>query len=239
MKQHSLCIFFFILMNCAHSQIIKSHEYIGTLRLSTKQLITYKINFTESPDGKIEGTSVTDIYGKNRTQSVIKGKIETNGKISFHETANLTTKSTTSKDNFCYVNVLSANLKSIGGKTLLQGNFIGKYPSGKACAKGDIIMMTTTGIQELGKEFLTSEVITNEDSLKTIKERMNLLLSKSVETYLRRNELMSLHSSASEIALDIWDGGGEEDNDEVCLLVNNKKVGENIGHEGKNTDQKK
>lgn len=228
MKQLSLTIIFLLLINCAQSQSVKNNEYIGTLRLTNKELITYKINFTETQGGKLEGISITDIYGKNRTQSVIKGNVNGNDKISFYETVNVSSKSTTAKDEFCYVHVSDARLKTVNGKTLLQGSFVGKYPDGKNCAKGSLYMMSTTSIQELGKEFLTPEIIKNEDSLKLIKEKMNALLSESDDTYLRRNDIISLQSISTEITLDVWDGGGEEDNDEIAIFVNNKKIGETI-----------
>lgn len=227
MKQLSLSIILLLLINCAQSQAIKNQEYIGTLQLANKQLITYKVIFTETQGGKLEGTSITDLYGKNRTQSVVKGTMS-GDRISFHETMNVNTKSTTGKDEFCYVHVANARLKTINGKTLLQGSFIGKYPDGKTCARGNVYMMNTTSIQELSKELLTPETIKNEDSLKLIKERLNALLSKSDDTYLRRNDIISLQSAAAEITLELWDGGGEEDNDEIGLIVNNRKIGENI-----------
>ena len=118
MKQLSLSIILLLLINYAQSQAVKNQEYIGTLQLSNKQLITYKITFSETQDGKLEGTSITDIYGKNRTQSVIKGNKGNGGKISFYETVNVSTKSTTVKDEFCYVHVSDARFKTINGKTL-------------------------------------------------------------------------------------------------------------------------
>jgi hypothetical protein len=225
MKQLSLITLFIIFFNSAQGQDVKVSEYIGTLQLSTKQLITYKLNINEKEDGKFEGTSVTDIYGKNRTQSSIKGTLNTKTKkISFYEIQNISTKSTSGKDEFCYVNVLDARIKSIGGKTIIEGTFTGKYPDGKTCGKGNIYLISTMALKELNNEL----ALHNEDSLKLVKDKINNLLSKSEENYLRRNEVLSVGSASNAVTLDIWDGGGEEDNDEVYVLVNNKKMGETI-----------
>lgn len=225
MKQLSITILLALCFNYAQSQSVKFSEFIGTLQLSNKQLITYKINFKENEDGKIEGTSLTDIYGKNRTQSSIKGIVNASAKtISFYETQNISTKSTSGKDEFCYVNVIDARIKSIAEKILIQGTFTGKYPDGKTCAKGSIYLISTSALKDLDKEIPTL----NNDSLKMLKDKINTLLTKTEDHYLRRNEMISLGSTNNEITLEVWDGGGEEDNDEISIWVNDKQVGENI-----------
>ncbi|MES2779195.1 MAG: hypothetical protein V4651_04770 [Bacteroidota bacterium] len=223
MKQLSLIIFFLLFFNAAQSQGIKSYEYIGTLQLSSKQLITYKISLTEISPGIIEGTSITDIYGKNRTQSVIRGTYNPKAnKISFYETKNISSKSTTNKDEFCYVHVSDAGIKSVGGKTILQGSFTGNYLDGKICAKGLIYLIATKDLEALSNEMLTPETIKNEDSLKLIKDKVNNMLSKKENSYLRGNDVLSVNSTAKELTIEIWDGGEEEDNDAISILVNNK-----------------
>ena len=84
MKQYLLLLFSFILHNSLISQEVKSQEFIGTLQLSDKTLITFKLNFKELPGGVIQGTSLSDIYGTDRTLSKIEGTISTDRKtISF------------------------------------------------------------------------------------------------------------------------------------------------------------
>ena len=72
MKQNVLFLFSFLLFNTSIAQVVKDYEFIGTLQLSNKTLITYKLSFKELSDGIIEGSSLTDIYGEDRTKSNIK-----------------------------------------------------------------------------------------------------------------------------------------------------------------------
>ncbi|MES2559296.1 MAG: hypothetical protein V4590_06125 [Bacteroidota bacterium] len=222
MKQLSLIIFLLLISNCIRSQSIKPSEYIGTLRLSNKQIITYKINFSEISPGKIEGTSVTDIYGKNKTQSIIKGAYnEQKKKFSFYETQNISSRSTTDKNEFCYVHVADADIKIIDGKYMLRGTFTGKYPDGKVCATGSLYLMATQDLQALSKELLTPETIKNEDSLKLIQEKVNTLLARKEETALKGNDVLFINTTGNELVMEIWDGGAEEDNDIISIWVNN------------------
>lgn len=225
MKQLSIIMLLVLYFNYAQSQSVSVSEFIGTLQLSNKQTITYKINFHENEDGKIEGTSLTDIYGKNRTQSSIKGMVNgTTNTISFYETQNISTKSISGKDEFCYVNVMDARIKLIAEKTVIQGTFTGKYPDGKTCAKGSIYLISISALKDLDKQIPPS----TNDSLKILKDRINMLLSKTEDHYLRHNEMISIGSANNEITLEVWDGGGEEDNDEISIWVNDTKVGENV-----------
>ena len=107
---HAL-IFLFI-SNLSIGQKIQEHSFVGTIQLLDQSMITYKIEFDEMKDGSISGKSITDFAGAHRTESAITGKINREeNTITFNELSNLTTKSDSPLDDFCYVHLYNAKIK--------------------------------------------------------------------------------------------------------------------------------
>lgn len=205
-------------------QDTKTYEYVGTIQLSDKSIITYKINFRNIGGGKIEGTSVTDIFGENRTKSVIKGNIDEKGKrISFYETENIGTKSTAAAQDFCYINVEKARMRSVGGKTIIQGVFQGKFPNGKMCEGGSVYLLGADFLEELNQKLFTPENLKDNDSLKQIKNRIEELKRKSERTELKNKEVLALKWKSEEVIIEVFDGR-TEDSDQINLFIDGKKV---------------
>ncbi len=224
MKQYLILIISFLIQHHLISQEVKNQEFIGTLQLSGKTLITFKLNFKEWADGSIKGTSLSDIYGADRTVSKIEGSISKDRKtISFKEIGNLSTKSQADIGTFCFIEVKNAKLKTVKDKTIIQGIFTGKLNSGKKCADGYIYLMSADYINKLADDLLTSKNIKNKDSLALIKSKVSDLKNKTNNNIIRSNETLNLNWSSQEIIIDVWDGQ-TEDNDEISISINGEKV---------------
>ncbi len=216
-----------VLFSSLIAQENRMFEFMGTLQMPDDIIITYKINFQLKANGDIEGYSLTDFYGENRTKSKITGHWNEEGnKISFDETENLSTKSTSNVDEFCFIHLKNGKIKTMDGKSVLQGNFKGKYLNGKNCVDGYMYLMGTDFIDFLCKKFLNDEVIKNKDSLKLIKQKYTELVKKQGETHLSANNNFKMNWNSEEVILEIWDAM-EEDKDEINIFINQKKVLEN------------
>jgi hypothetical protein len=199
-----------------YSQI--TNTYIGYLTTTTKDIITYQIDFELKTDNSINGESTTDIYGKNKTKSFIKGNYNSDKKIySFKEINNTTTKSASSKDEFCFIECEELKLKTLGGKEVLVGKFIGRYPNGESCAQGSIYL---TNKNVLEKEKINFSTI---DSL-----LKNKLEYKSITT----KNAISIAWKSKSINFFVWDGSNE-DNDVISIYFNDKLIKENLSIKNK------
>ena len=148
------------------------YEFIGALSTSDKMVITYKINFDELQNGKIQGVSVTDFYGENYTKSKISGTIDHKKKIiSFKEIKNISTISNEDESSFCFVNASNVKFKNIKGKTILNGRFIGVYQNGNKCASGNIYMVSSNILDEI--RLITDTMTSDNDTLKKFKNILN------------------------------------------------------------------
>ena len=109
--------------------------FIGSLSLKgTDQHYPYKLQFTDSA-GIIKGYSLTDIGGANETKSAVEGTInKSNKEISFDELNIVSTKSSSPKEDFCFIH---AHLRviTVKGTKMLKGHFEGTNYDGKtSCA---------------------------------------------------------------------------------------------------------
>lgn len=201
----------------------KDFEFIGMLRLPDSSLITYKINFKETINQKIEGYSMTDFYGAEKTKSKIEGVINKDKKtISFFETGNVATKSNANANEFCFVHVKNANIKSKNGKSIIQGKFIGKFENDTNCMNGSVYLM--------GTDFLTKPS-TKTDSTKANKPPKNDhiidMLNKTNDLSLTSADVLKLNWSSDDIKLELWDGS-QIDQDKISVYVNDKIILENF-----------
>ncbi len=217
---------FLIVINYSWSfaQTNNEFEFAGTIQLVSNEVITYKLNFKKMPNGNIRGTSLTDVYGEDRTSSSIVGSInEKNNTISFKETKNITTKSTSNEEEFCYIELNNAKIKTVKNKTIIQGIFVGKFSSGKKCASGNVYLISTNYLNEIANTYINKKYIKNSDTLKSIQNRIADMQEKAIKTELKGKEELKINWSSKEIIIEIWDGE-REDLDEVEIYVNDNKV---------------
>lgn len=192
-----------------------SYNFIGTIQLSDKSLISYKIDFTINKDNIIKGKSITDFSGKHRTESEIEGEISNDGKkVSFKEIKNISTKSNYAAEDFCYVHVKNAKIRLRNNKSILQGHFYGRFQNNELCAEGDIYLVS--------EEFMFKKLNKIEKRIpEKHKEKINVNRAKksSKMTILREDEVMRILSSSNSVKLNIWDGE-KNDGDLISVRVN-------------------
>ncbi len=153
MKLILSALFFLIFIQKATSQQSKDYEMMGTLQLATQEIISFKLKFKELPNGIIEGTSLTDIFGSDQTASKIKGNIDwKKQQLSFYEIENISSKSKAESATFCYLHVSNAQIKMVKGKTVIQGDFKGKYSNGASCVNGKLYLIGSDYINALIKK---------------------------------------------------------------------------------------
>jgi hypothetical protein len=228
MKKISVFILLILHYNLCISQIKKEQEFVGTIQLENKEIISFKLNYKEFSDGKITGTSLTDIYGNDRTSSNIIGTIDTKkNKISFQETRNISTKSKSKVEDFCFIQVKDASFKSNNGKSIIYGSFIAKFSNGKNCAKGNIYLVNTNYLEKLESDYLNKNYIKNSDTLSAIKVKVNNLKLNAESTTIKKNEVLQLNWSTNDLVLEIWDGE-QEDQDEIEVYINDIKIVDKI-----------
>lgn len=199
------------------SQEPRQLEFVGMLKIPDNSIITYKINFKEFTNGNIEGFSITDFYGTEKTKSKITGRIHPNKKsISFSESENLSTKSNASAGEFCFIHVENAKIKSKTNKTIIEGKFQGKYNNGKNCVDGYLYLV--------GTHFLSKP----DSSITLIqKKTIDELLHKANKQELLPNETLKINWVSEEIILELSDSR-KVDGDAISLFFNDKKILDNF-----------
>lgn len=223
MKSAFFLFFILIFSNC-QGQETKKLEFIGTLQMPDGIIITYKLTFKEMPDGKIEGVSITDFYGENNTKSKITGFFNNKeNKISFHETENISTKSSSEANEFCFIHVKNAKIKTVKEKSIIQGNFKGVYSNDSNCVDGYMYLIGTNFLEQWNNKILNSDYSKNTDSLKPSRQEYAGLLKKTEENQLRNNEILRINWVSEEIILELWDAA-KIDQDKITIFINEKKI---------------
>lgn len=209
-------LYFFFLGLHLFSQETEQQEFIGMLKTPENAIITYKINFKELADGNIEGFSVTDFYGSEKTKSKINGTINRNKKtISFYETENVSTKSDANPGEFCFIHVENLKLKTKTNKTIIEGKFQGKYNTGKNCVNGYLYLVDTNFLSK-------SDSTLDLKPQKAIKE----LLYQTNNQELLPNEKLQINWISEEITFECWDSR-KVDGDAISVFFDDKKLLEN------------
>ena len=202
---------FYPFINFAQQE--NKNSYVGYITTENKQTITYQIVFEIQIDNSITGESITDIYGKDKTKSIITGNYNAQkNTLSFKEIQNSTTKSKALKEEFCFIESQDLQLKKIGDKEILTGKFNGRLPNGRLCAKGKIFLTS--------KENSIIEPI-NKSSLDSI------LNAKLTFKTLVANNSISIPWKSKTLNFYVWDGSNE-DNDVISINYNNTLIRENI-----------
>ncbi len=192
--------------------------FVGFLTLEDQSVISYKVSFTELENQKIEGFSITNFEGKEKTKTIIKGQINKElTRISFSETSNVSTLSKAQINEFCFVNVVNAEIKDKNGIPIIIGDFIGKYLNDSICAKGKIYLVKNE-----------EKIKGNNDSArkqKTLIEN-NLISENANENQLKSNQTLGINWSSEKIKIDLWDAA-IIDGDSISIFLDDKIVLEN------------
>lgn len=204
-------------------QVGETYEFIGTIQLSDKTLLTYKIEFTEKENGKITGKSITDFSGKHRTESAIKGVLDkSKKKISFEEIENISTKSDFPSNEFCYVHLYNAKIKLGRKKSIIQGHFFSRYPNGEICVEGDIYL--------LGEEYYFKKMdgLANKRIIpKKKREALTQVTENSKrnvkEVTLKDGEQLNITTSKDIVSLKIFDNE-YIDGDQISIYANDSLI---------------
>jgi hypothetical protein len=202
------------------------YEFIGVLNAESNGFITYKLIFEELKNGKIEGESISDFYGKDCTISKIEGSIDKkNNKISFKETTNLSTKSKASTNLFCYVHADNLKIKTTHGKSIIQGTFNGYFPSGKSCVDGSIYLVSADILETISDKIDKIDTTKLEDSTKLDLKKLKTIVDENKT--LTANQHLKIKPNTNELNLEIWDSY-REDGDQVDIYINEQKIREHI-----------
>ncbi len=216
MKKLILLLFFYPCIYFTQQEAKQS--FVGYLTTESKQLITYQLIFEIHKDNTITGESITDIYGKDKTKSFIHGKYDTRKNIySFKEIQNASTKSKALKEEFCFIESQHLELKKREDKEILTGNFIGKYPNGRLCAKGKIFLTSKeNSITEPVNKSLLDSILNAKLTFKTVVV----------------NNSISIPWKSKTLHFYVWDGSNE-DNDVVSIYFNDTLIKEKLSIKNK------
>jgi hypothetical protein len=170
------------------------------------------------------GTSITDIYGKERTLTSISGSYDTiNERLSFKERSNITTKAKEESNEFCYISVSNARVKKMFNRQVLSGTFNGKMLDGTTCAKGKIYLINSEFLLSTASKLMSDAKVKKMDTANVIKQKYSQLVEETSITKLRANDVLKLNWKGKEVIITVWDGANE-DGDEIQLFVNEHKI---------------
>ncbi len=202
-------------------------EFVGALITSNNYKITLKLNFIVDKDGNVTGRSITDYYGENSTESSIEGSLDLESKLlSFHEVANIKTKSDADASTFCYIEVKDLSIIAEDEKNIIQGSFKGTFPNGGACAEGKIYVVGADILEQLNA---AEEENSNNDNVEGNKPETLAELRRVINPseQLNNDESLKLNWKSEKVKLTVWDSYFE-DHDKINIYVNGKLMYENV-----------
>ena len=185
-------------------------EFVGTIQLKDKSIITYKISFTENEDGTLTGKSITDFAGAHRTESRIRGRVNREKHlISFSELENIYTKSDSYAQDFCYIHLHNAKLKLGKKNSIIQGHFYSRYSDGSLCIEGDIYLIGEEQfikrINKVEKTKTLAKPFVEEEKMEEVQKQLDITKKAVTEAVLKEEESMTLRTKGNEITIKVWD----------------------------------
>ncbi len=231
-KQRFFKILFWVVFNLLNYSLLgqpNKIEFIGALETKEHQVITYKLSLSVYSNGDVTGTTITDFYGKNSTESKIVGKLnKANNLLSFREISNIRTKSKAEASDFCYIHVSNLLLETKNDKAVINGKFKGYFPNGNVCAEGKIFLVSATILEKLNinEEFIA--VLNDTIGSKEIFDDKTIT-ANSIKNYinpskqLANDELLAVKWNSKTIRIDVWDSY-QEDHDQINIYMNEKLV---------------
>lgn len=226
-RNKSLCIsslLFLLITGLLNGQSYE-HEFIGTIQLIDKSLITYKLQFDVDEEWNVKGKSITDFAGAHRTESRIKGKIDDKeDMISFHEYENISTKSDYPDSTFCFVHVKNARIKLNRNKSIIQGHFYGRYADNTICAEADLYLISEDFVlSKMRKVTDAAKVVVKDEKLEKTEAAIEKTNENLANIILEKDEEFKYATSSEMIELRIFDPE-YEDGDVISLYINGRTV---------------
>lgn len=212
---------FFLLALLIGKLNAQQYSFYGVLMLNGKKenSITYRLDFTEK-DGKITGTSTTDLTGKHETKNVISGTYNNKTMVfSFVEKEMIYTKSPVNKNDFCFVHYTS-KIGLTSKNAQLEGEFKGYYKNNQPCIDGTLKLIGSSAIDKLLS--LAERKIEKSKELddETKKEFNPKVLFDSLQTQqLTTGESLNIFFESDQVTFTIWDKN-KEDGDIITLKHN-------------------
>lgn len=216
--------FFIALTFCSLASLFATAQvsgivFVGSVSLKgTDQSYPYKLQFTDSA-GIIKGYSITDLRGPNETRSTITGTInKSNKEITFKETNIVSTKSTSPKEDFCFIHG-RIKVSTVKGTKLLKGHFEGINYDGKTpCGKGDILLFSAADVLDR----LMGEMAKKDTTKNKIIPRSTDVQPEKVYQ-ITPGSNMELSCETDSIIIDVWDNT-KIDGDIVSIQQNGKTI---------------
>ena len=195
--------FFIFPLSIVFSQ--KTTKYDGIIYYDDTTL-KYHLEL-EINNSKITGFSITDKGNVNETKNRIKGTYDKENKtLNIQELSIVQTKSTESKSNFCYLNLVLEEI----GENALMGSFTGYFTNDSICANGYVNLIQSKKLKKVEK----------------ILKKKKKNITKKEKIVLRKNDNISISCYKRDIIVQVWDSK-KEDGDKISLTINNKIVLEN------------
>ncbi len=225
-----ICIFF----HSITSAQTKKYTLIGTLKTDAEQLIPIKLNIEVNRNGTLSGSSVTNFYNEDKTESKIQGKLDLKSqRISFREVSNISTKSDARADEFCFIQVENLAWELEKDKTIFNGKFKGVFPDSSTCASGNIYLVSMDLLKKMVQDNVKIKEIHDSlihsskeaDTIKTPVSQKNTTepAQPALEPTLMHEALFTINWTSDVIKLNLWDSY-KEDNDQVNIYVDDVLV---------------
>lgn len=212
---------FFILVILIGKLNAQQYSFYGVLMLNGKKenSISYRLDFTEK-EGKITGTSTTDLTGKHETKNVISGTYNNKTMVfSFVEKEMIYTKSPVNKNDFCFVHYTS-KIGLTSKNAQLEGKFKGYYKNNQPCIDGTLKLIGSSAIDKLLSLAEKKIEKSKELDAETKKEFNPKVLFDSLQTQqLTTGENLNIFFESDKVTFTIWDKN-KEDGDIITLKHN-------------------
>ncbi|MFO7868005.1 MAG: hypothetical protein R6U95_01745 [Bacteroidales bacterium] len=221
MKKYLLTFLFSVIgiVSFAQSQ---TYEFIGTLRISEQSILSYKLFFVVNESKEIEGYTITDFFGPDRTKSNINGTVDfKKNTISFLETQNVYTQSDSAAETFCYVHVNEASIIEKRHKKVISGSFQGLFPDGTSCVDGEIILVSENVVQETIEKI--AEKVSDKDTVLRKMLDYPVVENTNADNHIQSGEKFKVSWLSDTIVMLISDDE-RLDGDKISVKVNGEIV---------------
>jgi len=243
-------VILFYAIGCSFSCTAQAHYYdlSGIITVNGLNNLSYKMVFSVTA-GTIKGYSLTNIGRKDEAKAIIQGHIDKEKQsITFDETGIIHSASNDDSDIICMVHAKLKYKKGPKGM-MFVGTFKGRdFNSGKDCATGDIVMLSTDALNQLFKPLMKkdSSDCPTCDTARLGNSTLDQLLGSSLSNNTSHSNEEHSYSSAKQetkldtftavdeitagiqtvydwlsdtVIIDIWDGGSI-DYDMVTIVYN-------------------